>query len=118
MLKTIEAGLTALLTTLSGVFQQWSVSLVLDFISVFEQDSFRFESFLTPIKNTLGRIFDKSEAADGSITPFQAVCTAACQATVGTGNIAGVSRCDHDWRTRSRFLDVDICPSWNVYQIF
>lgn len=63
---------------------------MLDFISVFEQDSFRFESFLTPIKNTLGRIFDKSEAADGSITPFQAVCTALA-GTVGTGNIAGVA---------------------------
>ena len=42
------------------------------------------------IKNTLGRIFKKENAADGSITPFQAVCTA-LSATVGTGNIAGVA---------------------------
>lgn len=34
--------------------------------------------------------FCKSEAADGSITPFQAVCTALA-GTVGTGNIAGVA---------------------------
>ena len=39
---------------------------------------------------TVGRIFKKREAADGSITPFQAVCTALA-ATVGTGNIAGVA---------------------------
>ena len=42
------------------------------------------------MKNTLGRILDRTEAADGSITPFQAVCTALA-ATVGTGNIAGVA---------------------------
>ena len=41
------------------------------------------------LKCTIGRIFKKKEAAEGSITPFQAVCTALA-ATVGTGNIAGV----------------------------
>lgn len=42
------------------------------------------------IKTTLGRMFRKKEASDGSMTPFQAVCTALA-ATVGTGNIAGVA---------------------------
>ena len=42
------------------------------------------------LRCTVGRIFKKREAADGSITPFQAVCTALA-ATVGTGNIAGVA---------------------------
>ena len=42
------------------------------------------------MKNTIGRIFKKEEAAKGAITPFQAVCTALA-ATVGTGNIAGVA---------------------------
>ena len=42
------------------------------------------------IRHTLGRVFDKKEAADGSMTPFQAVCTALA-GTVGTGNIAGVA---------------------------
>ena len=42
------------------------------------------------LKCTIGRMFKKREAADGSITPFQAVCTALA-ATVGTGNIAGVA---------------------------
>ena len=42
------------------------------------------------IRTTIGRMFKKKEASDGSITPFQAVCTALA-ATVGTGNIAGVA---------------------------
>ena len=42
------------------------------------------------LKNTVGRMFQKQEASDGSLTPFQAVCTALA-ATVGTGNIAGVA---------------------------
>lgn len=42
------------------------------------------------MKTTLGRMFKKRDASDGSITPFQAVCTALA-ATVGTGNIAGVA---------------------------
>ena len=42
------------------------------------------------LKNTLGKVFSKNESAEGSITPFQAVCTALA-ATVGTGNIAGVA---------------------------
>lgn len=42
------------------------------------------------LKMTIGRIFEKTEASEGSMTPFQAVCTALA-ATVGTGNIAGVA---------------------------
>lgn len=42
------------------------------------------------MKATFGRMFRKREAADGALTPFQAVCTALA-ATVGTGNIAGVA---------------------------
>ena len=42
------------------------------------------------MRSTIGRIFEKKTAAEGSITPFQAVCTALA-ATVGTGNIAGVA---------------------------
>ena len=36
------------------------------------------------------KIFDKTQARDGSMSPFQAVCTALA-GTVGTGNIAGVA---------------------------
>lgn len=50
----------------------------------------QFRKFSYAMKVTLGKIFKKSEAGHGSITPFQAVCTALA-ATVGTGNIAGVA---------------------------
>ena len=50
----------------------------------------QFRKFGYALKNSIGRIFTKSEAKEGSITPFQAVCTALA-ATVGTGNIAGVA---------------------------
>jgi len=46
--------------------------------------------FVYAIRQTLGKIFDKKEAEEGAMTPFQAVCTALA-GTVGTGNIAGVA---------------------------
>lgn len=42
------------------------------------------------LKNTLLKMFSKSEKGEGEITSFQAVATALA-ATVGTGNIAGVA---------------------------
>ena len=50
----------------------------------------QFSKFGYTMRNTLGRIFQKSEAGEGEVTPFQAVATALA-ATVGTGNIAGVT---------------------------
>ena len=50
----------------------------------------QFGKFGYVMKNTLGKIFQKTEAGEGEITPFQAVSTALA-ATVGTGNIAGVT---------------------------
>ena len=46
--------------------------------------------FGAAMKNTIGKIFDKTQAKDGSMSPFQAVCTVLA-GTVGTGNIAGVA---------------------------
>ena len=46
--------------------------------------------FGAAMKNTIGKIFDKTQAKDGSMSPFQPVCTALA-GTVGTGNIAGVA---------------------------
>lgn len=42
------------------------------------------------MKTILGKVFSKETAKEGSVTPFQAVCTALA-GTVGTGNIAGVA---------------------------
>jgi len=50
----------------------------------------QLRKFPYAMKVTIGRIFRKRTASDGSMTPFQAVCTALA-ATVGTGNIAGVA---------------------------
>lgn len=50
----------------------------------------QFRKFGYAMKNTLGKIFKKSEAGEGEITPFQAVSTALA-GTVGTGNIAGIT---------------------------
>ena len=50
----------------------------------------QIRKFTYALRNTIGRIFRKSTAGSGAITPFQAVCTALA-ATVGTGNIAGVA---------------------------
>ena len=50
----------------------------------------QFRKFGYALRNTVGKIFHKKEAAEGALTPFQAVCTALA-GTVGTGNIAGVA---------------------------
>ena len=50
----------------------------------------QFGKFGYVMKNTLGRILSKENAGEGEVTPFQALSTALA-ATVGTGNIAGVT---------------------------
>lgn len=73
----------------------WGVPAMICIIGVGLYLSFRtgfiqIRKFPYAIKTTLGRMFFKRDAADGAMTPFQAVCTALA-ATVGTGNIAGVA---------------------------
>lgn len=50
----------------------------------------QFTHFGHIMKNTLGKAFEKKEKKEGSISPFKAMCTALA-ASIGTGNIAGVS---------------------------
>ena len=50
----------------------------------------QFSRFGYVMKNTVGKLFKKQSAGDGEVTPFQALSTALA-ATVGTGNIAGVT---------------------------
>ena len=50
----------------------------------------QFSKFGYVMKNTIGKVFSKQDAGEGEVTPFQAVTTALA-ATVGTGNIAGVT---------------------------
>ena len=50
----------------------------------------QFRRFIYIMKNILGKALQKTEAKEGSISPFKAMCTALA-ASIGTGNIAGVS---------------------------
>ena len=50
----------------------------------------QFRKFGYAMKNTLGKVFTKTEAKEGEMTPFQAMSTALA-GTVGTGNIAGIT---------------------------
>ena len=50
----------------------------------------QFVHFGHIMKNTLGKAFEKTESKKGSVSPFKAMCTALA-ASIGTGNIAGVS---------------------------
>lgn len=50
----------------------------------------QFAKFGYAMKNTVGKLFQKQTAGKGEVTPFQALSTALA-ATVGTGNIAGVT---------------------------
>ena len=73
----------------------WGIPAMVCIIGVGLYLSFRtgfiqIRKFGYALKTTVGRMFKKHDAADGSMTPFQAVCTALA-ATVGTGNIAGVA---------------------------
>ena len=51
----------------------------------------QFTHFGYAMRNTVGKMFRKSEAGHGAVTPLQAVTTALA-ATVGTGNIVGTSQ--------------------------
>ena len=51
----------------------------------------QFRRFGFAMKNTAGKMFKKTEAGKGAVTPLQAVTTALA-ATVGTGNIVGTSQ--------------------------
>lgn len=50
----------------------------------------QFRHFVHIMKNTLGKAFEKNTTSKGSVSPFKAMCTALA-ASIGTGNIAGVS---------------------------
>ncbi len=89
MLQTIETINTAVNNFIWGVPAMVCIIGVGLYLSL-RTHFIQLRKFPYAIQTTIGRIFRKKEAADGSMTPFQAVCTALA-ATVGTGNIAGVA---------------------------
>ena len=73
----------------------WGVPAMICIVGVglwlsFQTKFIQFRRFGTSMRETFGKMFHRTDATQGSVTPFQAVCTALA-ATVGTGNIAGVA---------------------------
>ena len=89
MLQTIEninSAVNGFIWGVPAMICIIGVGLILSFRTGFIQ----IRKFGHAMRMTIGRIFQKTEASHGAMTPFQAVCTALA-ATVGTGNIAGVA---------------------------
>ena len=73
----------------------WGVPAMICIVGVglwlsFQTKFIQFRRFGTSMRETFGKMFHRTDATQGAVTPFQAVCTALA-ATVGTGNIAGVA---------------------------
>ncbi len=93
MLQTIESinnSVNAFVWGVPAMICILGVGLVLALRTQFIQ----FRKFGYAMKNSIGKVFAKKdktqEVKEGSMTAWQAVCTALA-ATVGTGNIAGVA---------------------------
>ena len=86
LIKTINDAVNGFVWGLPAIVCIVGVGILLSIRTRFIQ----FRRFGYALKATIGKLFSKSEASHGSITPVQAVCTALA-ATVGTGNIAGVA---------------------------
>ena len=89
MIETITAVNTAVNNFIWGVPAMVCIIGVGLLLSV-RTGFLQIRKFPYTIKTTIGRMFRKTDASDGAMTPFQAVCTALA-GTVGTGNIAGVA---------------------------
>lgn len=89
MLQTIESINSAVNNFIWGVPAMICIIGVGLFLSI-KTKFIQFRKFGLAMKMTFGRMFNKDDASDGSITPFQAVCTALA-GTIGTGNVAGVA---------------------------
>lgn len=89
MLKTIAAINDVINNFIWGVPAMICIIGVGLYLSI-QTNFIQIRKFRYSLKTTVGRMFRKKDASDGTMTPFQAVCTALA-ATVGTGNIAGVA---------------------------
>ena len=73
----------------------WGVPAIICVLGVgifltFRSKLVQFRKLGYAVKIAIGKLFTKSESADGATTPFQSLTTALA-ATVGTGNIAGIA---------------------------
>ncbi len=86
MIENVNAVINKFVWGIPAIICIIGVGLYLSIRTKFIQ----IRKFPLAMKKTVGKVFEKKEAKKGSMTPFQAVCTA-LSATVGTGNIAGVA---------------------------
>ena len=93
---TLMDKIMAINSTVNGIV--WGIPMLILIVGTgiymtVKLNFFQFRHFGYAMKNTIGKVLDKSqkvEAQKGAITPMQAVTTALA-ATVGTGNIVGVT---------------------------
>ena len=93
---TLVERISAINSAINSVV--WGVPMLLLIVGcglylTIRMNFFQFTKFGHAMKNTIGKCFGKNaqkEAAAGSVTPLQAVTTALA-ATVGTGNVVGVT---------------------------
>ncbi len=90
-MKTILDFFTGPLNTVAWMYALLPCVAVGGIFFTIRNRGIQFSKFGYALKNTIGKVFDRGQAAEGSVTPFQAVTTALA-ATVGTGNIIGTSQ--------------------------
>ena len=86
MIKEVNSVVNGIVWGVPAIVCILGVGLILSIRTGFLQ----FRKFGDAMRNTIGKMFKKTDAKKGAMTPFQAVCTA-LSATIGTGNIAGVA---------------------------
>lgn len=85
LILRINDSISAIVWGVPGMVLILGTGLLVSALCKFPQ----FTKFGFMIKNTLGKAFGRRTSA-GSVSPFKAMCTALA-ASIGTGNIAGVS---------------------------
>lgn len=90
-MSAIISFLTGPLNTIAWLYIFLPCAVAGGFFLTIRNGGVQFTHFGHAMKNTVGKIFHQKEAADGAVTPFQALTTA-LSATVGTGNIVGTSQ--------------------------
>lgn len=90
-MKAILDFLTGTLNTVAWMYILLPCVAVGGLYFTIRNRGMQFTKFGYTLKNTIGKVFQKKTAGDGSVTPFQALTTALA-ATVGTGNIVGTSQ--------------------------
>lgn len=112
-------GLLLVIQTISDFLWGTPMTIALIGTGLYLSIKFKFR-YITKIKfhfqNTFGKMFKGKGEGEGTVSGFAAACTAMAN-TIGVGKEhRWCGNCDHDGRTRSDLLDVDLSTSRNVYK--